>query len=146
MVRRPAPQPVPPRELHRHRRGLWLIAAGWKPLYEAARQGVLATSGTYERVRHPQYDGFLLIMIGFLLQWPTIPTVLTFPVLVIAYRRLAWAEEREVEARFGQEWRNCASRTPAFVPRSRTHSDEATSHSVEAGVSNAGRTVADHHP
>ena len=23
------------------------------------------------RVRHPQYDGFIVIMLGFLLQWPS---------------------------------------------------------------------------
>ena len=44
-------------------------------------------------MRHPQYDGFLLIMIGFPLQWPTIPTVVMFPVLVFVYTRLARADQ-----------------------------------------------------
>jgi len=100
--------------------GFWLIASAWDVLYEAARAGRLATSGPYARVRHPQYDGFLLIMIGFLLQWPTIPTLLMFPVLVVVYRRLAQAEERQVAAGFGAEWSAYAARTPAFVPRRRT--------------------------
>ena len=43
----------------------------------------------YEKVRHPQYAGFLLVMVGFLLQRPTIPTLLMFPVLVVVYWRLA---------------------------------------------------------
>jgi hypothetical protein len=67
-------------------------------LHDAARQGALATTGPYARVRHPQYDGFLLIMIGFLLQWPTIPTLVMFPILAIVYTRLARSEEREVAA------------------------------------------------
>ena len=99
--------------------GFLLIAAGWKPLYEAARTGVLATTGPYAHVRHPQYDGFLLVMIGFLLQWPTIPTLLMFPILVVVYRRLARAEERQVAAQFGEQWQSYAARTPAFIPRRR---------------------------
>lgn len=70
-------------------------------------------------MRHPQYDGFLLIMIGFLLQWPTIPTLIMFPVLVYVYLRLARSEEREVAARFDEQWTAYAERTPAFWPKLR---------------------------
>lgn len=103
--------------------GFWLIAAAWNVLHEAAREGHLATSGPYARVRHPQYDGFLLVMIGFLLQWPTIPTVAMFPILVFVYTRLAKSEEREVAARFGADWERYAARTPAFIPRRRQPSE-----------------------
>jgi protein-S-isoprenylcysteine O-methyltransferase Ste14 len=99
--------------------GFWLIAVAWRVLFEAARAARLATTGPYARVRHPQYDGFLLIMVGFLLQWPTIPTLVMFPILVWVYRRLARAEEREVAAHFGDVWLDYAARTPAFVPRRR---------------------------
>ncbi len=97
--------------------GFWLIAAAWRVLHEAARSGRLATTGPYARVRHPQYDGFLLVMVGFLLQWPTIPTLVMFPILVVVYARLARAEEREVAARFGKTWADYAAHTPAFIPR-----------------------------
>jgi len=96
--------------------GFWLIAAAWKRLYAAAREGRLATDGPYRHVRHPQYAGFLLIMVGFLVQWPTLPTLLMFPVLVLVYRRLAITEEREVEALLPEEWRVYAARTPRFIP------------------------------
>jgi protein-S-isoprenylcysteine O-methyltransferase Ste14 len=99
--------------------GFWLIAAAWRPLHGAAQQGRLAITGPYSWVRHPQYDGFLLVMSGFLLQWPTIPTLVMFPILVVVYSRLARAEEREVAARFGDAWRDYAARTPGFVPRLR---------------------------
>ena len=55
--------------------------------------------------------------IGFLVQWPTIPTVVMFPILVWVYARLARREEREVAARFGAQWDEYAARTPAFIPR-----------------------------
>jgi len=103
--------------------GFWLVAAAWPVLHEAARGDHLATTGPYGWVRHPQYDGLLLVMVGFLLQWPTIPTLLMFPVLVAVYTRLARAEEREVAARFGSTWHEYAARTPGFVPRRRPSPD-----------------------
>ena len=104
--------------------GFWLVAAAWPALFAAARSDHLATTGPYAWVRHPQYDGLLLVMIGFLLQWPTIPTLLMFPVLVLVYTRLARAEEREVAARFSDVWRSYAAATPGFVPRRRPQTVE----------------------
>ncbi len=99
--------------------GFWLISAAWRVLHDAAQTNRLASTGPYARVRHPQYDGFLLIMIGFLLQWPTIPTLVMFPVLVFVYTRLARAEEREVATRFGDAWPAYAAVTAGFIPRYR---------------------------
>ena len=96
--------------------GFILLYRAWKVLYEAQRAGVLATEGPYARVRHPQYAGFVLIMFGFLLQWPTILTLAMFPVLVWMYVRLARFEERAAEARFGDSYRRYAAITPAFLP------------------------------
>ena len=100
--------------------GFWLIAVSWRHLHAAAQADRLATTGPYAWVRHPQYDGFLLVMIGFLRQWPTIPTLVMFPVLVFIYARLARTEEREVAQRFGAAWDDYAACTPAFVPRLRS--------------------------
>jgi steroid 5-alpha reductase family enzyme len=86
-------------------------------LYEAQRRGELATTGPYARVRHPQYAGFVLIMLGFLFQWPTLLTLAMFPVLVWMYVRLARAEERETAAGFGAAYARYAMRVPAFIPR-----------------------------
>ena len=97
--------------------GFFLLASSWRVLYAAQRSGHLATEGPYARVRHPQYDGFILIMLGFLLQWPTLVTLVMFPVLVFMYVRLASREEAEVRARFGGEWDRYAAATPRFIPR-----------------------------
>jgi len=97
--------------------GFILLSAAWKVLYEAQRTGTLAVSGPYAYVRHPQYDGFILIMLGFLLQWPTLVTLIMFPVLLTMYVRLARREELEVLSEFGDEYRRYAARTPAFLPR-----------------------------
>ncbi len=97
--------------------GFTLLSNAWHVLYHAQRRHQLATAGPYRRVRHPQYIGFVAIMFGFLLQWPTLLTLAMFPVLVVMYVRLAIAEERDSEAEFGDAWRAYASVTPRFVPR-----------------------------
>lgn len=96
---------------------LLLLAAAWKVLYAAQQAHRLATKGPYARIHHPQYAGFVLIMAGFLQQWPTLVTLAMFPILVFMYVQLARREEREAEAGFGDEYRRYKARTPAFIPR-----------------------------
>ncbi len=97
--------------------GFVLISTAWRVLYEAQRCHALATTGPYARIRHPQYVGFILVMFGFLLQWPTLLTLLMFPVLVVMYVRLARAEEREALTAFGPLYATYMRDVPAFVPR-----------------------------
>jgi protein-S-isoprenylcysteine O-methyltransferase Ste14 len=97
--------------------GFILLASAWKVLYAAQREHRLANTGPYARVRHPQYAGFMLIMTGFLLQWPTLVTLAMYPILVFMYARLALREEREALARFGAAYERYAARTPRFFPR-----------------------------
>ena len=99
--------------------GFWLLASAWKVLHAAQRTHTLATDGPYARIRHPQYAAFVLILFGFLLQWPTILTLAMFPVLAYMYLRLARREEREVADEFGDAYRRYAAATPAFFPRLR---------------------------
>jgi protein-S-isoprenylcysteine O-methyltransferase Ste14 len=96
--------------------GFILISAGWKVLYEAQKRREMATTGVYEYVRHPQYVGFVLVMFGFLLQWPTLLTLAMFPVLVFMYTRLARTEERDAIATFGDDYRRYMARIPGFIP------------------------------
>ncbi|MBI1424305.1 MAG: isoprenylcysteine carboxylmethyltransferase family protein [Gammaproteobacteria bacterium] len=96
--------------------GFWLLASAWRVLYRAQREHQLATVGPYARIRHPQYGAFVLIMFGFLLQWPTLLTLLMFPLLVWMYVRLARSEEQDALAEFGDEYRRYLDVTPAFIP------------------------------
>lgn len=100
--------------------GFYLLSAAWHVLYHAQRRRGLARSGPYARIRHPQYVGFVLILTGFLLQWPTLLTVVMYPVLLVMYWRLALTEEREMRAQYGVEFDEYAVRTPRFLPRFRT--------------------------
>ena len=94
-----------------------LLAYSWRPLYAAQRAGKVATTGPYAYIRHPQYVAFVGIMLGFLLQWPTIPTLIMFPVMTYVYARLARREEQISLEQFGDEYRAYMARTPAFIPK-----------------------------
>lgn len=97
--------------------GFFIVAGAWKVLLQAQKEGRLAKDGPYAIVRHPQYIGFVLVMLGFLFQWPTVLTLLMFPILLTMYLRLARREEAEVGERFGAEYEAYAKATPAFIPR-----------------------------
>lgn len=96
--------------------GFMMLASSWRVLYQAQSRHVLATTGLYARIRHPQYAAFVIIMFGFLLQWPTLVTLAMFPILVFMYVRLARTEERWALDEFGDEYRRYMARTPAFFP------------------------------
>ncbi|PVA08968.1 isoprenylcysteine carboxyl methyltransferase [Pelagivirga sediminicola] len=105
--------------------GFWMISAAWRVLYQAQRSGALATTGPYARVRHPQYMGFVLVLTGFLVQWPTLLTLAMYPVLIWMYVRLARAEERETRAEFGGQFDAYAQNVPAFIPSMTPASQQA---------------------
>jgi protein-S-isoprenylcysteine O-methyltransferase Ste14 len=98
--------------------GFMLLASAWRVLYQAQVQVQhrVATTGPYARIRHPQYVGFVIIMFGFLLQWPTVVTLLMFPILLVVYARLARQEERDSIREFGAEYDRYRAGVPAFIP------------------------------
>ncbi len=95
--------------------GFTIMWKGWKMVHRA--KGELVTHGLYAYVRHPQYSGLFLVMIGMLIQWPTIITALMFPVLVYVYYRLSKREEAEVLKIFEGEYWEYMKKTPMFIPR-----------------------------
>jgi len=97
--------------------GFILISTAWKVLYDAQQSRSLAMTGPYSYVRHPQYVGFILVMFGFLLQWPTILTLAMFPVLTVMYVRLARTEEQDARAVFGDAYDRYAAEVPGFIPK-----------------------------
>ena len=96
--------------------GFVLISSAWGVLHTAQAAGQLASTGAYAHVRHPQYVGFILVMLGFLVQWPTLLTLAMFPILVWMYIRLARAEEQEARAEFGEAYARYTDRVPGFIP------------------------------
>ncbi|MDF1588092.1 MAG: isoprenylcysteine carboxylmethyltransferase family protein [Gammaproteobacteria bacterium] len=97
--------------------GFFLLASAWSVLHRAQQNRQLAKTGWYARFRHPQYIAFIMIMFGFLLQWPTILTMVMFPILVVVYIQLAHREERMALEAFGDEYRWYMKTTPAWLPK-----------------------------
>ena len=95
--------------------GLLIIAIGWKGIHSG--NGELVTTGIYRFVRHPQYSGFVLTIIGFLVQWPTVITVLMAPVLLILYKRLAYKKEAVMINSFGEAYLAYRKEVPPFIPK-----------------------------
>ncbi|WP_313370395.1 isoprenylcysteine carboxylmethyltransferase family protein [Sedimentibacter sp.] len=99
--------------------GLIVIAIGWKGIH--AGNGELVTSGIYKYIRHPQYSGFVLMIVGFLIQWPTIITLIMAPILLIMYTKLAKKEEKKMVELFGEKYEEYRKQVPAFIPIRLSH-------------------------
>ena len=101
--------------------GIVLVILGWKDVYKhywskQEGQGKLVTGGVYRFIRHLQYTGFMLITLGMLLDWATLIMLIMWPIMAVLYYRLAKREEREMEAEFGEDYRNYMSKTQMFIP------------------------------
>lgn len=98
--------------------GVAIIAVGWKGIH--AGNGSLVTDGIYRHVRHPQYSGFMVIILGFFIQWPTIITLLMAPALIIMYLKLSKKEEKVMIEEFGEDYLNYIKKVPRFIPSIKT--------------------------
>jgi len=103
--------------------GFFILSSAWNVLHQAQRERKLARTGLYAHIRHPQYVAFIVIMLGFLLQWPTLPTLVMFPFMTWIYVRLAKREEHDAINEFGEEYLRYKEKTPAFIPKFRKRSD-----------------------
>ena len=93
---------------------LVIIAVGWKQIHRG--QGELVTRGIYRYIRHPQYTGFFMIILAFLIQWPTLITLIMTPILIYIYYRLSKKEEQKMKEEFGDEYEIYMKETKRFIP------------------------------
>lgn len=101
--------------------GAVLVILGWRNIYKNywsknEGKGKLVTSGIYKYIRHPQYTGFLMISLGMIFEWATIPLVIMWPLMVLLYYRLAKREEKDMEKEFGQQYIEYRKKTSMFLP------------------------------
>jgi methanethiol S-methyltransferase len=97
--------------------GMVLVVSGWKAVHKKSREDDVATKGIYSRIRHPQYLGFILMTLGWLIHWPTIPTAIMWPILVAMYYKLAKREEKEMVESYGERYLQYKRKVPMFIPR-----------------------------
>ena len=100
--------------------GIGLFAQGWRELHKARQQNRLATDGLYGLVRHPQYTGLFIGLCGEgVVHWPTIFSVILFPIIVLVYTLLAYREEQNMLEQFGEQYRAYQRHVPMFFPGKR---------------------------
>lgn len=102
--------------------GVVLVIVGWRVIHKRfwskdEGEGELVTDGIYHYIRHPQYTGFLLITLGMILDWATLPLLVMWPILAVIYYRLARMEERVMEAQFNDAYRSYKAQTGMFFPK-----------------------------
>ncbi|MGI5854409.1 MAG: methyltransferase family protein [Bacillota bacterium] len=100
---------------------LFLIMNGWYNIYKKywskeRGKGELVTTGVYKYIRHPQYTGLLLLSLGMLIEWATLPMLIMFPVMVFMYTRLAKREENDMIKEFGEDYKQYMAKTKMFIP------------------------------
>ncbi len=102
--------------------GIVMTALGWRVIFKRywskdEGKGELVTDGIYRFIRHPQYTGFMLVTLGMLCDWATLPTLIMWPIMAVIYYRLARKEEADMEQEFGQQYLDYKARTGMFLPR-----------------------------
>ncbi|CCA93153.1 isoprenylcysteine carboxylmethyltransferase family protein [Novosphingobium sp. PP1Y] len=97
--------------------GIGLFIQGWRELYRAHENRRLATTGLYSFVRHPQYSGLFIGLFGEgVVHWPTVFSIVLFPIIVITYTLLSLREEQRMLDQFGEQYRVYRARVPMFFP------------------------------
>ena len=106
--------------------GIIFIIRGWKKIYreywgQELDKRKLVTTGIYRYIRHPQYSGFIIITLGLLIHWATIPLIIMLPILVLLYYKLSKKEEKLLEEEFGDKYLEYKREVPRFFPNPRHH-------------------------
>jgi protein-S-isoprenylcysteine O-methyltransferase Ste14 len=95
--------------------GMGLLYFAWRTLRDARLSNVPATTGPYAWFRHPQYLAIMSVMLGYIIQGPTLPTLAIFPLLTLLYVVLAKREEKELLTQFGNAYALYMKRAPGFA-------------------------------
>lgn len=91
-----------------------LVYFGWRKVYYSPDK--LVTDGLYKFLRHPQYLGFLMITVALLIHWPTLITLLMWPVLLFTYVKLAKKEDQYLLEKYGKLFMDYKAKTSGFIP------------------------------
>ncbi len=96
---------------------------GAPELARDGRGGKLLSEGIYGRVRHPRYVGVMFGISGFAMFANYLAPYILLPLSVVSLYIITVLEERELRARFGDEYVKYSARVPRFFPRGRVRTD-----------------------
>jgi protein-S-isoprenylcysteine O-methyltransferase Ste14 len=101
----------------------WIMVIGFAQSSEMPGQvpldwspKLLLTSGPYALCRHPMYVAELVLWLGWAVYFGSPSVLVALTVMTIVIARLGPREERDLEAKFGQNYRDYAHRVPRWLP------------------------------
>jgi protein-S-isoprenylcysteine O-methyltransferase Ste14 len=101
----------------------WVVADGYltltrhgKPDRNFENTSVLVKTGIYSLIRHPLYLSVFLLGTGIMLKQPGKVQLMLGLVNLIAIYITARIEEKEMIARFGEDYRNYMKESKMFIP------------------------------
>ena len=77
----------------------------------------LLTEGLYAHLRHPRYLALIIAYLGYALFANFSGVYIYFAASMPLLGFIIWLEERELYERFGQAYRDYASKTPCILPK-----------------------------
>ncbi len=104
-------------DFHVRRHLRFPILAGLPEIRGTGDAGALLNKGIYAHIRHPRYTGFLVGGIGMALFTNYLGIYVLTLIILPALFLLILLEERELDARFGDTYREYRRTVPRFIPR-----------------------------
>lgn len=95
----------------------WIHLSGLPEIRSDAQNQTLIISGLHNHVRHPIYLGHLCEMLAWSLATGLLVCYVLMGFAVITGAFMIRMEDRELEQRFGDSYRNYRARVPAILPR-----------------------------
>jgi protein-S-isoprenylcysteine O-methyltransferase Ste14 len=84
---------------------------------EQEKDGLLQTEGILKSVRHPIYSGIVLIVIGFFVFIPNLPTLISC-LCIFGYLPIGiYLEEQKLIKHYGESYLKYKKQVPALIPR-----------------------------
>jgi protein-S-isoprenylcysteine O-methyltransferase Ste14 len=94
------------------------LGRNWSIVARTRSDHELVQSGPYARVRHPIYLGLLLFLLGLAVAYGHwLQLVIAVPLYLAGTRIRTSIEDRLLESRFGDVFRDYRNSTPSLIPR-----------------------------
>jgi protein-S-isoprenylcysteine O-methyltransferase Ste14 len=94
------------------------LGRNWSIVARTRSDHELVQSGPYARIRHPIYLGLLLFLLGLAMAYGHwLQLVIAVPLYLAGTRIRTSIEDRLLEQKFGDVFRDYRSSTPALIPR-----------------------------
>lgn len=104
----------------------WLrMGKNWRMAVTPDQSTELVTGGLYGYIRHPIYALSIALMLCTIVVVPTVPVLGITVIHITLMLAKAGNEERFLEQRFGNAYRNYCSRTGRFLPRMQADTRQA---------------------